>query len=62
MFFPFCTIHLPPAEERDIGRITVKELTEKAEINKTTFYAHYETLPDLVNTLEAENIVRKKWN
>ncbi len=30
--------------------------TEKAEINKTTFYAHYETLPDLVNTLEAENI------
>lgn len=30
--------------------------TEKAEINKTTFYTHYETLPDLVNTLEAENI------
>ena len=43
-------------QEKEISRITVKELTERAEINKTTFYAHYETLPDLVNTLEAENI------
>ena len=43
-------------QEKDISRITVKELTERAEINKTTFYAHYETLPDLVNTLETENI------
>ena len=43
-------------QEKDIRRITVKELAERAEINKTTFYAHYETLPDLVNTLEAENI------
>ena len=43
-------------QEKDISRITVKELTERAEINKTTFYAHYETLPDLVNTLESENI------
>ena len=43
-------------QEKDISKITVKELTERAEINKTTFYAHYETLPDLVNTLETENI------
>ena len=43
-------------QEKDISRITVKELTERAEINKTTFYAHYETLPDLINTLEMENI------
>ena len=43
-------------QEKDVSKITVKELTERAEINKTTFYAHYETLPDLVNTLEAENI------
>ena len=28
-------------QEKDISRITVKELTERAEINKTTFYAHY---------------------
>ena len=43
-------------QEKDVSKITVKELTERAEINKTTFYAHYETLPDLVNTLETENI------
>lgn len=43
-------------QEKDISRITVKELTERAEINKSTFYAHYETLPDLVDTLETENI------
>ena len=39
-------------QEKDISKITVKERTERAEINKTTFYAHYETLQDLVNTLE----------
>ncbi len=42
--------------EKDIKRITVRELAERAEINKTTFYAHYETLPNLIDTLEQENI------
>jgi AcrR family transcriptional regulator len=37
-------------------RITVREITERAEINKTTFYLHYETLPDLIDTLEMDNI------
>ena len=27
--------------EKPIPKITVKELAERAEINKTTFYAHY---------------------
>lgn len=44
------------AQEKDMNRITVRELVEKAEINKTTFYSHYETLPDLIDTLERENI------
>ena len=26
-------------QEKDVSKITVKELTERAEINKTTFYA-----------------------
>lgn len=44
------------AQEKDMNRITVRELVERAEINKTTFYSHYETLPDLIDTLERENI------
>jgi AcrR family transcriptional regulator len=42
--------------EKDMKRITVRELVERAQINKTTFYAHYETMPDLIDTLETENI------
>ena len=29
--------------EKPIEKITVKEIAERAEINKTTFYSHYET-------------------
>lgn len=43
-------------QEKDINHITVRELSERAEINKTTFYSHYETLPHLIDTLEKENI------
>ena len=42
--------------EKPIPKITVKELAERAEINKTTFYAHYETIYDLLGTLEQEAI------
>lgn len=43
-------------QEKDISRITIRELVECAQINKSTFYSHYETLPDLIDTLEKENI------
>lgn len=43
-------------QEKELKRITVRELAERAEINKTTFYTHYETLPDLLNTLEREQV------
>lgn len=43
-------------QEKDLRRITVRELVDRAEINKTTFYSHYETLPDLIDTLEREKI------
>ena len=43
-------------QEKNMKRITVRELVERAEINKTTFYCHYETLPDLIDTLEKEKI------
>lgn len=44
------------AQEKPISKITVRELVQRAEINKTTFYAHYETIQDLIDTLERETI------
>lgn len=41
-------------QTKPLEKITVKELAQLAEINKTTFYAHYETIYDLVDTLERE--------
>ena len=43
-------------QEKNISKITVLELSQRAEINKTTFYAHYETIQDLIDTLEEETI------
>lgn len=43
-------------QEKPLEKITVRELAEKAEINKTTFYAHYETIYDLVRQLEQETV------
>mgnify|MGYP001752422534 CR=1 FL=1 len=42
--------------EKPLEKITVRELADKAEINKTTFYAHYETIYDLVRQLEQETV------
>lgn len=35
-------------EKKDYDRITVKELCEKAGVNRTTFYLHYESMNDLL--------------
>ena len=42
--------------EKPIEKITVKEIAERAEINKTTFYAHYETLDALTNQMEQQTV------
>ena len=34
---------------KDLEYITVKEICEKAGVNRSTFYLHYETIDDLVN-------------
>ena len=39
------------AQERGEGRITVADICRAADINRTTFYAHYESLPDLEEKL-----------
>lgn len=36
-------------EKKDLEYITVKEICEKAGVNRSTFYLHYETIGDLVN-------------
>ena len=40
--------------EKDYERITVKELCDRAQINKKTFYTYYETLDALLSELQSE--------
>ncbi len=35
-------------EQKDFDRITIKELCQKAGVNRTTFYLHYENMNDLL--------------
>ena len=43
-------------EAKDLEYITVKEICEKAGVNRSTFYLHYETIGDLANeTMEYVN-------
>lgn len=42
--------------EKPIEKITVKELAERAFINKATFYSHYHDIYDLTEQLENEII------
>lgn len=39
--------------EKDFEKITVKELAERAQINKKTFYRYYPTINDLLAELQA---------
>lgn len=45
-------------EVKDLEYITVKEICEKAGVNRSTFYLHYETISDLVNEA-MENVNRR---
>ena len=40
--------------KKELEKITVKELCEKAQINKSTFYSHYHDIYDLSEHLETE--------
>ncbi len=46
-------------EVKDLEYITVKEICEKAGVNRSTFYLHYETMNDLVS--EAMENVNKRF-
>lgn len=43
-------------EKGDIHKISVRELCERAELNRSTFYAHYNEPNDLLKELEDEII------
>ena len=40
--------------KKELRKITVKELCEKALINKSTFYTYYEDMFDLSDKIESE--------
>ena len=41
-------------ETKDISAITISELTEKANVNRRTFYTHYRNLTDILDEVEGE--------
>ena len=43
-------------KEKPIAKITIKELCERADINRTTFYAHFSDQYDLLRTIEDETL------
>lgn len=40
------------ASEKDVARITVKEIADRACINRKTFYMHYASVGDVLNEIE----------
>lgn len=53
-------------EKKDFSYITIKEICERAGVNRSTFYLHYELLADLLEEstqyITAIYIVNKKIN
>lgn len=43
-------------EEKPIGKVTIKELCERAQINRGTFYLHYNEPNDVLKEIENEFI------
>ena len=39
-------------EEKEIGKITIKEICDLADVNRSTFYAHYESPIELLEEVE----------
>ncbi|MCU9613146.1 TetR family transcriptional regulator C-terminal domain-containing protein [Caldibacillus lycopersici] len=43
-------------QEMDVEKISVNRLTERATINRVTFYLHYKDIPDMIEKLTEEMI------
>ncbi len=49
-------------EEKDINRITVRDIVERCGVNRNTFYYHYQDIPSLIETLtkdRADEVIRR---
>lgn len=57
ILFDEALIHL--LERKDMEYITVKEICNKAGVNRSTFYLHYESINDLID--ETMNYINKKF-
>ncbi len=44
-------------KEKPVSKITIKELCENADINRTTFYSHYSDQYDLLQHIEEETLL-----
>lgn len=44
-------------QEKNITQISVTELCQAADINRSTFYSHYETLLDVLDDIENEFLI-----
>lgn len=45
-------------EEMDLEKITVNRITERATINRVTFYLHYRDIPDMIDKI-ADDIINE---
>lgn len=43
-------------QKNDINKITIKDITDKADTNRSTFYTHYEDIYDLLHVIEQKLI------
>ena len=42
--------------DQPLGSITVKALCERADVNRSTFYAHYASIEELLHDIEDETM------
>ncbi len=43
-------------EQKDVATISITELSELADINRKTFYLHYQSIEDVLSEIEDELI------
>lgn len=46
--------------EKDFQYVTIKEICERAAVNRSTFYLHYENIGDLL--METIEFINEKFN
>ncbi len=47
-------------KEKDVNKITVSDVVKRADVNRSTFYAHYLDIPNVIETFEEEIFARMR--